>query len=55
MSGEVQVTGETSTTARRRLDMRWLVDLGAIALLLLVGVTAWAPSFLGGRAWLAGV
>ena len=51
----MQVTGETSTTARRRLDMRWLVDLGAIALLLLVGVTAWAPSFLGGRAWLAGV
>ncbi len=52
---ESAAAGEVASNTRAPFNLRWVFDLVAIATLLLVGVIAWAPSFTGGRAWLAGV
>lgn len=57
MSAAAAGPNDTSATSLRShvsLTRRWLIDLSAIAALLIVGVMAWSPSFVGGRAWLAG-
>ena len=55
MSAATQAPSTPGAAVRPRFQVRWIADLGAVALLIAVGITAWAPSFLGGRAWLAGI
>jgi len=52
VSAATPEAGMDSSAAR--FSSRWLFDLAAVAALLLVGVSAWAPSFMGAGAWIAG-
>ena len=52
MSAAAPATGVSSAAAR--FSLRWAFDLAAVAALLMVGVSAWAPSFIGAGAWVAG-